>query len=227
MTKNIGTIYIFQNKINNKCYAGQTTIQFNKTLSRHYKSKYLLGKAIEKYGLENFKIFKFIDIPIGLLDFCEQQLILRLNSMASNGYNLESGGHKNKSIHQETKDKVSKTRIEKGVAKGEKNPNYGKHLSEESKKKISESHKGLLVGEKHPQYGRIRLEIKGKNSKVSKSVICLNINEIFNTITEASLKYNINHASISAVCKNKRKSARKDSDGNKLHWMYYSDYKKL
>jgi very-short-patch-repair endonuclease len=65
---------------------------------------------------------------------------------------------------------------------------------------------------------------RGKNSRSSIRVICLNTLEIFDTIKEASLKYNIFSNSISACCKRKLQSAGKDINGNKLHWMYYNDY---
>ena len=69
---------------------------------------------------------------------------------------------------EETKKKISETRIEKGVAKGENNPmygvrlcgelngNYGKHLTQEQKQKISETRieKGVAKGENNPMYGK-------------------------------------------------------------------------
>jgi len=45
---------------------------------------------------------------------------------------------------EEHKRNISKTRIENGVAKGEKNPFYGKHHSAETKRKLSEIHKGKI-----------------------------------------------------------------------------------
>lgn len=48
--------------------------------------------------------------------------------------------------------------------KGEKNPFYGKHLSEESKKKISEAMTGKMVGEKNPMFGvHLKGYWRGKN----------------------------------------------------------------
>lgn len=43
---------------------------------------------------------------------------------------------------------------EKGVQRGDNHYMYGKHRSEESKKKQSESLKGKYVGEKNPMYGK-------------------------------------------------------------------------
>ena len=54
------------------------------------------------------------------------------------------------------------------------------------------------------------------------------INEIFNSITEASNKYNICYSSISECCRYKRKSAGKHPEtGEKLKWMYYDEYLNL
>ena len=59
-----------------------------------------------------------------------------------------------------------------------------------------------------------------------KKVICLNTNEIFNSITEASKIFNTYKTCISACCKGKQKSAGKLEDGTKLKWMYYDEYLK-
>ena len=37
---------------------------------------------------------------------------------------------------------------------GDKNPNYGKHPSDDTLKKMSISHIGLMIGEKNPMYGK-------------------------------------------------------------------------
>ena len=49
---------------------------------------------------------------------------------------------------EETKKKLSE------AAKGRQGPNKGKHLSEETKKKLSEAHKGKQAGENNPMYGK-------------------------------------------------------------------------
>lgn len=50
----------------------------------------------------------------------------------------------------EWKEKLSRVRKEKGVAKGEKNPNFGKKASQETKLKMSLAGKGKHSGEKSP-----------------------------------------------------------------------------
>ena len=56
-------------------------------------------------------------------------------------------------------------------------------------------------------------------------VICLNTNEVFNTVTQANNKYKLGNGQIAGVCKGKNKSAGKHPvTGEKLKWMYYEDY---
>ena len=62
----------------------------------------------------------------------------------------------------------------------------------------------------------------------SNKIICLNTNEVFYSISDASRKYNIDRAGIAKCCTGKRKSAGKDPSTNKsLRWIYYKDYLKL
>lgn len=59
----------------------------------------------------------------------------------------------------------------------------------------------------------------------SKKVICITTLEIFDTMTEACLKYGINSSSLlTKCCQGKNNCAGKLEDGTKLKWMYYDDY---
>nr|DAZ35297.1 MAG TPA: intron associated endonuclease [Caudoviricetes sp.] len=77
---------------------------------------------------------------------------------------------------------------------------------------------------------------KGKNSRKQsnsnlqsrrRKVICITINEIFDSIADASRKYTLNHNCISNCCRGLQKTTGKLSDGTPLKWMYYEDYLKL
>ena len=71
-------------------------------------------------------------------------------------YCCKACGKIGKARDEETKEKVSRTRIEKGVAKGKNNPMFGtkRILSFETKKKISEKLSLLRSGEDNTMYGR-------------------------------------------------------------------------
>lgn len=71
----------------------------------------------------------------------------------------ENNPNYGKHLSEEHRKKLSES------MRGENNPNYGKHLGEEHKKKISESHKG----EKHPFYGKHHSEESKK--KISESMM--------------------------------------------------------
>lgn len=132
---------------------------------------------------------------------------------------------------EETKLKVS----------GENNYNYGKPMSEEQKKRISEKLTGrkiprdvvekcanarrgkprskewvekmkrLLTGQKH----------RGKGyENLNKAVVLINTGEVFCCIQDAAEKYNLHSTHISACCRGKRQSTGKDENGNKLRWRY-------
>jgi len=64
------------------------------------------------------------------------------------------------------------------------------------------------------------LNMMHKNN--SKQVICITTREVFDSITNAQNKYNINN--ISLCCNGKQKSAGKLEDGTKLRWMHYDEY---
>ena len=184
----MGIIYILENKINGKCYVGQTIQPFYKRIRDHrINKKSLIGNALRKYGEENFKKIFLEDVPIEELDYWEIHYIQECNSVSPNGYNLTKGGNrppssKGRKVSTETRKKISESM--KGVNTWMK----GKHLSEEtikkkkeqipwnkgkvniyseeSKKKMSEKHKGNanMLGKHHSE------ESKKKMSETHKSM---------------------------------------------------------
>jgi hypothetical protein len=68
--------------------------------------------------------------------------------------------------------------------------------------------------------------IKNYRNK-SKCVYCIEYNQVYNSIVDASKQCNINDTNISRCCLGKQKTAGKDSKtGKPLHWIYYEDYLK-
>ena len=88
-------IYIIKNKINDKVYIGQaanTWERWWKHLSEsRRKKRSLIGKAIAKYGQENF-YFEILESQIENFDEREQFWIKEYNSQQPNGYNISPGG---------------------------------------------------------------------------------------------------------------------------------------
>lgn len=106
-----GVVYKITNLINGKTYVGQTTQAPVIRYRRHCQPscKTAIGNAIKLYGKENFKF----EVIASAFDFeslndLEKMLIVRNNSLAPNGYNIDFG--------YVTSPK-SKESIEKGAAK--------------------------------------------------------------------------------------------------------------
>jgi len=153
----MGYIYLLTNKINNKKYVGQTvskniTSRWNtyKKLIKCSIGRYLYN-ALIKYGLENFK---FQIICICFDEDCnnyEQYYIKHYNTIVPNGYNLQSGGNFSKQHPESIQKRITTMRnspkyeeYKKNISArliGDKNPNFGKKMSEEQKKKMSEARK--------------------------------------------------------------------------------------
>lgn len=195
----MGSIYKITNTVNGKSYIGQTRNDAVKTRIRDHltgnsKGNRILKNAVKKHGREAFTFEILHDgiIP-EFLDTLEIETIQKFNTLAPNGYNLDSGGNRNKTRSEETKRRLSKANKGKpGPWKGKtfseehrrnlSASHMGKIFSETSRRRMSESRKGkprseetkrklseINAGENHPQYGKPRSEeTKRKLSAVSK-----------------------------------------------------------
>ena len=88
-------VYLIWNKINGKRYVGQTVQSLKKRFNEHAtkKNKSLLGRAIRKYGRENFYcgVIKTCASKAEL-DYLERYFISTLHCKSPYGYNLCDGG---------------------------------------------------------------------------------------------------------------------------------------
>lgn len=103
------------------------------------------------------------------------------------------------------------------------NPNYGKHLSDEHKLKISKARKGRFTGEDNPNYGN-GYKISGKNNPRAISVLQLSLNgEVlreFSTMREASKFIGKSEAGIYDCCNGKQRTC------GGFRWVKKLDYDK-
>ena len=127
-----GYIYETTNLINGKKYIGKKTS--NVFLENNYLgSGIILHKAIEKYGKENFSVRLIEEISTNQEDLCKREIywIDYYNAIESDRYyNIGAGGIGwNNSVN---------------LRKDIDNSWLGRHHTDESKKKMSNSHKGKL-----------------------------------------------------------------------------------
>ena len=132
--KTYNYIYLITNNINGKIYIGKHST--DKLNDGYMGSGKLIKKAIQKYGLENFnkEYLAFCDNE-EKLNWLERFYIKKYNAKEC-GYNLTDGGEGILNPKSEIREKLS------NAHKGEKNPNFGKPRSEETKRKISAAKKG-------------------------------------------------------------------------------------
>lgn len=135
MIKNIykkySFIYCITNILNNKKYIGFHTT--NKINDLYYGSGILIKKAINKYGLINFKkeILEFIEFPTyEIVKEVENFWINKYNSKIPNGYNIANGGEGGY-LGEEISSKISKKL-------------KGRIFTSEWKIKLSNSQKGKI-----------------------------------------------------------------------------------
>lgn len=160
----VGTIYVLRNKINGKCYVGQTTVPLARRLSEHKCKGQIISKALRLYGEKAFESFQVEGLPIEALDDFEKELIARLGSRSPAGYNLDGGGVRTR-IRPTGKDHPMYGR------KGASNPWFGRHHSEETKKKLSIALKGRMAGPLNPMFGRPSPSLGKKFSEEHKKKI--------------------------------------------------------
>lgn len=118
---------------------------------------------------------------------------------------------------QEVIDKLSKDR--KGTMLGKDNPNYGNHWNDEQREKASKSRTGNIIkietkdklsknnsGKNNPMFGKkqsIKSIQKNKNNQPNtKKVKCIELNMVFNSISECARYFKISPGSISSACRN-------------------------
>ena len=232
-----------------KVYIGITSMPVKRRWDngRGYINNKYFYRAICKYGWDNFEhVILFEGLrkeEACLMEKCYIALYDSINS--DKGYNINLGGYV---LSEETKKKIGDSQ------RGEKHHLYGKHLSEETKRKMSEQRKGRTpwnkgktfsdeykqnmsnitkgrtpwnkgksLSEEHKK--RIGEAKKGKNNPSAKRVICLNTLDIFDTMKDAGIHFNVNPKYICDCCKGRQKTAGKHPETKeRLRWMYYEEY---
>lgn len=168
MTKEYyGFIYITTNLINNKKYIGMHN-NFN---DDYLGSGKLLQYAIKKYGKENFsrEILAYAKTKEELAKLEIYYIKIYNAILDENFYNIHSGGFGGNTIAGYNEEQLKQYKEKMSIAlSGEKNLNYGKIKSKETRKKISESHKKHwrnISNEKREKFSQIMSEaVKGEKN---------------------------------------------------------------
>ena len=226
---------------NNKVYIGITSRNPEKRWKKGYGyvDNEHFYRAIKKYGWENIKHeILYENLEENEAYEKEKELIKKYGSNNyEKGYNKSIGGEKTALGFRHTKE--TKEKMSKNSARYWK----GKTISEETKKKISNSlkcitpwnkgthetnsgcfkkgHVPWIKGKKMSQEfkEKNRLSHLGKHSSPEtefkpKTVLCVETNKIYNGTIEASKMTNICQSSIAKTCRGEQKTA------GGFHWKY-------
>lgn len=215
-----------------------------------YKGQ-IFYNAIQKYGWDNFEHEIIVEgLTESEADYWERLYIKGLNSKSPNGYNITDGGDA-RSMDRSKFIGVNATHIKPLICLNTLEVFPYQKLALEKYNIFSSAMSQCLNGRalsagKLPNGERLlwahydstydmdyyielreefKLRIKNNanrfTSKKPTKVICLNTNEVFETIESAKEKYNTR--AISQSCR-KGCASGKDKNGNRLYWMYYEDY---
>lgn len=197
---------------NNKRYIGIThnaTTRRWGTQGQGYKHQPKFYNAIQKYGWENFQHnILFQHLTAQQAGIKEQELIKKYDSI-NNGYNNDSGGIIHKTHTTETKEKLRQLNL------GKNNPAYGKRVSEQTRKKLSDARKG----KPHSQEWTNKVAESHK-----KKVLCITTGIVYTSVGEAAKAAKVSISRMSGVLHGHGKSAGKHPiTKEKLEWRFIED----
>ena len=189
-------IYLHKNKINDKCYVGQTSLdplERWRTDGYGYHNQQYFYRAIKKYGWDNFEhIILETDLTIENVNEREIYWGNYYNALVPNGYNLYLGA-----TLQSEESAIKKSKALK--EKWHTDTVYAEHMSNAQK-------------EKWNNWSQEMQEKILKNTNPRKRVKCTETNIVYESIREAGRQMKINSSHIAEVCRDERKTA------GKYHW---------
>ena len=183
------TVYAHRNLKNGKSYVGMTSRKPNERWrsGKGYKNNLRMWKDIKESNWntdwEHNIIGKFEDKQEALNI---EEMFIRLFDSTNKGYNISTYDRNSYKRTDKTRRKNSEAHT------GEKNPMYGKHHSEDTKRKMSEAHKEKIYANIKPI-----LQFSKDGEFIAE----------YPSIMEASRQTGCNQGHICDCCKGKRKSA--------------------
>lgn len=213
-------VYKITNNINGKVYIGQS-INIKARWKDHVNS---LNRGDSRCTIlqRAWNKYKQENFSFDILELCDEDALdnieinyINIYDAINNGYNIETGGNENKHLSKETKQKLSDS------AKGRlsdptKNPMYDKHHTYETKAKISASKKGKSLSEEtKKKLSLIRIGHPGYNKNLT-PVYCVELDKIFSCASDAEKSLGINGTNILPCCRHDY--GRKTCGG--YHWEF-------
>lgn len=218
------TVYLRTNLVNGKQYVGQTKNfklreKHFKRINQKYANKILTEDRII-FGIDNFKVEILAEVDTRE-DACrlEIKFIKEKNTLYPNGYNVVTGGKKGYKFQTD----IAKNRAKKG----KESPNYGRKLSEETKKKISEGNKGKIISKETKK--KISNKLKGNPFKGRwKPIVEIKTDEtvVFYDCIKQVVENGYKKENVSEAC-NKHYIKEGNNIYRKSKWYFKDEYEKM
>ena len=205
-------IYGIKNLINGKIYIGKTGMNFGDRWDSH-RSLLNSGKhdnphlqrAWDKYGQNNFEFIVIEDCNVdGLSD--REKYYIKLYKDMGLAYNIHDGGDEGYNLGKHLSDETKRKIGEKNRING-----LGRKASDETKLKMSESHTGMKYtpmseeGKKNIQQAQQKyVEQKPKTLNVDDVIEIRRLHKDGLKYSEIARKYNVTCQCISDICNYKR-----------------------
>lgn len=142
-------IYCIENVINGKRYIGKS-INIEDRMWDNHKDCTIIEYVIKKHKQDNLIRYVIEYCDSEEISFWEQYYIREWKTKVPNGYNLTDGGDGGINPSEETRKKMRESHPDQRGEnnnnygnRGEKNPIYGRHFSDEHKTKIGKANSGI------------------------------------------------------------------------------------
>lgn len=205
---NLQTYYVYGHYTNNELfYIGRGK---EKRAWEKYSRNSYWKKIVKKYGYQVSILYQGLTLKEA--NEIEKELIADLKPKAN--FTLGGDGGNTllkKSLEEKVLISIKKSNSMQGKNVGSKNGMFGRRYKakEETKLKISNSLKGHVVKDE------TRQKIRMAKSELFKKVICMETQQVFVSVREASRYFKINCSNLCRVLKGTRKSLKN------LHFSYY------